>query len=61
MLEKQVAKLLEEGWKWMTPSDLYLCCCGMSFPGPDQPFWKMPLGMITDDTPKECRSFQLHA
>ena len=38
-VKRQVLKLLEEGWKWMSPSDVYVCCCGMSHPGPDEPFW----------------------
>lgn len=41
MLERQVTKLLDEGWKWMTANEVYVCCCGMSHPGPDEPFWKM--------------------
>lgn len=38
-IKRQVTKLVEEGWKWMTPSNVYVCCCGMSHPGPDEPFW----------------------
>lgn len=41
MLEHQVSKLVNEGWKWMTPNDIYVCCCGMALPGSNEPFWTM--------------------
>jgi hypothetical protein len=40
MLEQQITKLVEEGWIWMTLSEVCVCCCGMSHPGPDEPFWR---------------------
>jgi hypothetical protein len=40
MLEQQIAKLIEEGWKWMTLGEVIVCCGGMSHPGPDEPFWR---------------------
>jgi hypothetical protein len=52
MLEKQVTKLLEEGWQWMTSKELYVCCCGMSFPGQDQPFWTIDIKTTQEEMDK---------